>query len=55
MSEKTGQELVLEALSGVLHDLWFEENPHRDADLYDADFRRFCEDKLYHILKRADK
>jgi hypothetical protein len=55
VSEKTGQELLVEALSGVLHDFWFEKKPRRDADLYAADFRRFCEDRLYHILKRADK
>ena len=46
---KTTKEMVTDALTSVVTEMWREENPYLDPKDYAYDFQRFCEQQLYYI------
>jgi|LakMenEpi03Aug12_release.lakeMendotaPanAssembly.Ray.scaffolds.fasta_scaffold3167853_2 hypothetical protein len=44
---KTIKEMVTDALTSVVTEMWREENPYLDPQDYAYDFQRFCERKLF--------
>lgn len=48
---KTTKEMVTDALTSVVTEMWREENPYRDPQDYAYDFQQFCEQQLYYILR----
>jgi len=52
---KDKEELVACALTNVLNDLWYEENPRSSIELHAEEFRQFCESVLYSALKKGAK
>lgn len=39
---KTAKEMVNEALTNVLTEMWNKENPYHEPEDYAADFQSFC-------------
>lgn len=48
---KTTKEMVTDALTSVVTEMWREENPYRDPQDCAYDFQRFCEQQLYYIFR----
>ena len=48
---KTTKEMVTDALTSVVTEMWREENPYLDPQDYSYDFQKFCEQQLYYILR----
>ncbi len=48
---KTTKEMVTDALTSVVTEMWRQENPYLDPNDYSYDFKRFCEQQLYCILR----
>jgi len=52
---KTTKEMVTDALTNVLTDMWKKNHPYDDPETYTADFQRFCERQLFFALKLKSK
>ena len=52
--DKTTKEMVADALTNVLTDIWYEQHKHRDIDYYQEEFRKFCESVLYSALSKEN-
>jgi len=50
MSDKTNNEIVMDALTTVLTDMWYDNNPYCDPQDYAIDFQRFCEKRFNFMM-----
>lgn len=51
---KTAKEMVADALTNVLTDIWYEQHKHKDISSHQEEFRKFCESVLYSALSKED-
>jgi len=51
---ESDKQIVLDALCEVMFDLWHEERgSYNNPETYSHEFRKFCVDKLYNLLKKS--
>jgi len=55
VATKTAKEMVNEALTNVLTEMWNKENPYHEPEDYAADFQRFCQQHLFFAMRLKGK
>ena len=51
---KTTKEMVEDAMTTVLTDMWYDENPYCDPEDYRVDFEQFCMKQFNSMLRMKE-